>query len=40
MDPRAYECELIGLVQAVKHLCTYLWGQAFVVKMDHHSLIL
>lgn len=34
----AYERELIGLVQAVKHLRPYLWGREFVVRTDHHSL--
>jgi hypothetical protein len=34
----AYERELIGLVQAVCHLSPYLWGRAFVVKIDHYSL--
>uniref|UniRef100_A0A0A9CM28 Integrase catalytic domain-containing protein n=1 Tax=Arundo donax TaxID=35708 RepID=A0A0A9CM28_ARUDO len=34
----AYERELIGLVQAVKHWRHYLWGHEFVVRTDHHSL--
>jgi hypothetical protein len=34
----AYERELIGLVQAVWHWRAYLWGRAFMVKMDHYSL--
>jgi len=34
----AYERELIGLVQAVKHWRPYLWGRVFVVRTDHHSL--
>jgi hypothetical protein len=34
----AYERELIGLVQAVRHWHTYLWGREFVVKTDHYSL--
>ena len=34
----AYERELIGLVQAVRHWRPYLWGRAFVVKTDHYSL--
>jgi hypothetical protein len=34
----AYERELIGLVQAVRHWRPYLWGRRFVVKMDHYSL--
>ncbi|WVZ84215.1 LOW QUALITY PROTEIN: hypothetical protein U9M48_031269 [Paspalum notatum var. saurae] len=34
----AYERELIGLVQAVRHWRPYLWGRQFVVKTDHYSL--
>jgi hypothetical protein len=34
----AYERELIGLVQAVKHRRAYFWGRMFVVKTDHYSL--
>ncbi|WVZ84441.1 hypothetical protein U9M48_031473 [Paspalum notatum var. saurae] len=34
----AYERELIGLVQAVRHCRPYLWGRQFVVKTDHYSL--
>jgi hypothetical protein len=34
----AYERELIGLVQAVRHWRSYLWGRCFVVKTDHYSL--
>jgi hypothetical protein len=34
----AYERELIGLVQAVRHWRPYLWGRCFTVKMDHYSL--
>jgi hypothetical protein len=34
----AYEWELIGLVQAVRHWRAYLWGRAFMVKMYHYSL--
>jgi hypothetical protein len=42
-DPRhlkvaAYERELIGLVQAVKHWRPYLWGRMFVVRTDHYTL--
>ena len=34
----AYERELIGLVQAVRHWRPYLWGRRFMVKTDHYSL--
>jgi hypothetical protein len=34
----AYEHELIGLVQAVRHWRPYLWGCAFLVCTDHYSL--
>ena len=34
----AYERELIGLVQAVRHWHPYLWGRAFVVRTDHNAL--
>jgi hypothetical protein len=34
----AYERELIGLVQAIRHWQSYLWGRRFTVKMDHYSL--
>ncbi|WVZ84774.1 LOW QUALITY PROTEIN: hypothetical protein U9M48_031764 [Paspalum notatum var. saurae] len=34
----AYERELIGLVQAVRHWRPYLWGPPFIVKTDHCSL--
>lgn len=34
----AYERELIGLVQAVRHWRPYLWGWEFVVRTDHYSL--
>jgi hypothetical protein len=34
----AYERELIGLVQAVRHWQPYLWGRSFRVRMDHYSL--
>jgi hypothetical protein len=34
----AYERELIGLVQAVRHWWPYLWGRRFIVKTDHYSL--
>jgi hypothetical protein len=34
----AYERELIGLVQAVRHWRPYLWGRPFLVRMDHYAL--
>jgi hypothetical protein len=34
----AYERELIGLVQAVRHWRPYLWGRQFVIRIDHRSL--
>jgi hypothetical protein len=34
----AYERELIGLVQAVRHWRPYLWGHRFVVRTDHYAL--
>jgi hypothetical protein len=34
----AYERELIGLVQAVRHWRPYLWEWRFTVKTDHYSL--
>jgi hypothetical protein len=34
----AYERELIGLVQAVRHWRSYMWGRRFTVKTDHYSL--
>jgi hypothetical protein len=34
----AYERELIGLVQTVRHWWSYLWGRRFTVKTDHYSL--
>jgi hypothetical protein len=34
----AYERELIGVVQAVRHWRPYLWGRHFVVRTDHFSL--
>jgi hypothetical protein len=34
----AYEHELIGLVQAVKHWRPYLWGTPFLICTDHYSL--
>ena len=34
----AYERELIGLVQVVRHWRPYLWGWAFVVRTDHYAL--
>jgi hypothetical protein len=34
----AYEHELIGLVQPVRHWRLYLWGRRFLVRTDHYSL--
>jgi hypothetical protein len=34
----AYERELIGLVQVVRHWRPYLWGRRFTVKTYHYSL--
>jgi len=34
----AYERELIGLVQAVRHWRPYLWGRRCVVRTDHYAL--
>jgi hypothetical protein len=34
----AYERELIGVVQAVRHWRPYLWGHHFVIRTDHFSL--
>jgi hypothetical protein len=34
----AYERELIGLVQGVRHWRPYLWGRSFFVRTDHYSL--
>jgi hypothetical protein len=34
----AFERELIGLVQAVRHWWSYLWGRPFLVCTDHFSL--
>lgn len=38
MKVAAYERELIGLVQAVRHWRPYLWGRSFVVRTDHYAL--
>jgi hypothetical protein len=34
----AYECELIGLVKAVRHWRPYLWTCSFIVRTDHYAL--
>ena len=34
----AYEQELIGLVQAVRHWRPYLWGRSFKIRTDHYNL--
>jgi hypothetical protein len=34
----AYERELIGLIQAVRHWRPYLWGRPFVIRTDHYAL--
>jgi hypothetical protein len=34
----AYERELIGLSQEVRHWRPYLWGRAFIVRTDHQPL--
>lgn len=34
----AYERELIGLVKAIKHWQSYLWGKIFLVRTDHYTL--
>ena len=34
----AYERELIGLVQAVRHWRPYLWGCHFLIHTDHYRL--
>jgi hypothetical protein len=34
----AYERELIGLVQAIRHWRSYLWGRRFTVRTDHYRL--
>ena len=33
----AYERELIGLIQAVRHWRPYLWGRPFIVRTDHYA---
>jgi hypothetical protein len=35
----AYEWELIGLVDAIRHWSPYLWGRRFTVQTDHYSLM-
>lgn len=34
----AYERELIGLVQAIRHWRPYLWGHPFLLQTNHYSL--
>lgn len=34
----AYEKELIGLVKAIKHWRSYVWGQKFLVRTNYCSL--
>jgi hypothetical protein len=34
----AYERELIGLVQAMRHWRPYLWGRCVLVRTNHYSL--
>ena len=34
----AYERELIGLVQVVRHWRPYLWGRSFQIRTDHYNL--
>jgi hypothetical protein len=34
----AYERELIGLVQVVRHWRSYLWGRHFSVRTEHYRL--
>jgi hypothetical protein len=34
----AYERELIGVVQEIRHWQPYLWGRHFIVRTDHFSL--
>jgi hypothetical protein len=34
----AYERELIGLVQTIRHWRSYLWGRRFTVRTDHYNL--
>jgi hypothetical protein len=38
MKVAAYERDLIGLVQAVRHWRPYLWGRRFIVRMGHYAL--
>lgn len=38
MKVAAYERELIGLVEAIRHWRPYLWGRSFVVRTDHYAL--
>jgi hypothetical protein len=34
----AYERELVGLVEVVRHWRPYLWGRRFIVHTDHYAL--
>jgi hypothetical protein len=34
----AYERELIGLVQAVRHWWPHLWSRTFLIRTEHYSL--
>jgi hypothetical protein len=34
----AYERELVGLVEIVRHWRPYLWGRRFIVRTNHYAL--